>query len=621
MTGDSSSDVLDVVNQLRAKENDLTFVASTVVPVFMSSRQRFEKLQPEIIEAIVNTPVSTYTVPWIFALWAVLENESLSWRFVQLFRQFMTSFRADHARLAGFALAELLERIDSTGSSEYISPPYAIGIATGLRRGVGKLNHEVRGESDQRPLELSRLHSSLAYWSVISKRYIFAKDMLAPTNRYVRPAKDYPISQIDVLFFHYYSSIVLIAEKRYFQAAQYLTVVLNVPTVDERISSDLNRIQCDLRIASYAKWVCISLLHSGHVPSLSNLISDELVQSIRKHCEEYDTLSTLLRGNFHDKNMATSLEAIQEYINTQSDKFANDDNLDLVQLCFEKYKRDYVRTLQTKVSSSMSIDYLDSRMGPLNPSQKQQHKGKLTLNTRTDSNCDHSNESHDNDNSDTGANNVSNSINESVYDYVNNLILSGQTDGEYKLLDAADKPPHLISTEPTSKALSHMNQHMLQMIDSIINTAQDLDATMYDLVASGKFRSLLSKLSSKRPHLASVYAEFNEESLGDGYGGLPSQFGLAARGSGQINIPGLEAAMFGRRRPDSMNQIQISSGTGRRRGPGTIKSSARRRQAAPRMRQGSNHRSRHESTGSASSSEDAYDPMERDSENDDSTES
>ncbi|KAJ3681153.1 hypothetical protein LUZ60_015642 [Juncus effusus] len=140
----------------------------------------------------------------------------------------------------------------------------------------------------------------------------------------------------DLFLYYYYGGIIYIGLKNFPKALDCFHNVITSPM------TSLNAIA----IEAYKKYILVSLIHTGQVPSFPKYTSGTIQRNLRNYVQPYLDLSTAFAtGKYSELDLA---------MRKNMDKFRSDNNVGLVkQVLASLYKRNIQRLTQTYLTLSL----------------------------------------------------------------------------------------------------------------------------------------------------------------------------------------------------------------------------------------------------------------------------
>ncbi|KAL1314684.1 COP9 signalosome complex subunit 3 [Arachis ipaensis] len=222
-----------------------------------------------------------------------------------------------------------------------LAPEKFVLVCKRLKDQVMMLEAPIRGAGPlltaARKLQLSTehltpLHSDFLMLCVLAKCYKTGLSILEDDIFEVDQPRD-------LFLYCYYGGMICIGLKRFQKALDLLHNVVTAPM------STLNAIA----VEAYKKYILVSLIHHGQwqlSTSLPKYASSVAQRSLKNFCQPYIELAS----SYGTEKIA-ELEA---YVQTNTEKFENDNNLGLVkQVVLSMYKRNIQRLTQTYLTLSL----------------------------------------------------------------------------------------------------------------------------------------------------------------------------------------------------------------------------------------------------------------------------
>ena len=208
-------------------------------------------------------------------------------------------------------------------------------IAAGSpKRAIGTLAAAAR-LAQPTPDHLTPQHADLFQVCLLAKMYNAAGDLLDREVYLVDPSAT-GVTTRDFLLYSYYGGMLLIGLKQYPRAAEVLLRAVTAPFI----------VLNGIAIAAYKKFVLVSLIASGAVPSLPKYTSSVIQRHLKGCCVEYGDLATAFGTR--------SVDAVKKVAAQHAEVFKADVNLGLVHQCADAlYKRNIQRLTQTYLTLSL----------------------------------------------------------------------------------------------------------------------------------------------------------------------------------------------------------------------------------------------------------------------------
>ncbi|KAJ4458851.1 putative COP9 signalosome complex subunit 3 [Paratrimastix pyriformis] len=141
----------------------------------------------------------------------------------------------------------------------------------------------------------------------------------------------------DLVLYFYYAGIALIGLKRFKRAQMFLQMGLSVPTTCTHA----------MLAESYKKYILVSLIVDGRVPSLSRVLNSMITRQLQVICKPY--LDFAQAFNTYDPDQAHAVAA------AHGELFVADKNMGLVKQCIQAlYRRIIMRITTTFLTLSLA---------------------------------------------------------------------------------------------------------------------------------------------------------------------------------------------------------------------------------------------------------------------------
>ncbi|EES13281.1 hypothetical protein BDA96_07G023800 [Sorghum bicolor] len=219
-----------------------------------------------------------------------------------------------------------------------LAPDKFLNVCRVLKDQVMQLNMPIRGIAPLRaavrkiqssPEQLTPLHADYLLLCLLAKQYKAGLSVLEDDIFEVDQPKD-------LFLYCYYGGMIYIGLKKFPKALELLHNAVTAPM------SMLNAIA----IEAYKKYVLVSLIVNGQVPSFPKYTSVSGQRSMKIHAQIYVELSTS-----YSNGRYTDLEI---FVQANSATFQSDNNLGLVkQVLSSMYKRNIQRLTQTYLTLSL----------------------------------------------------------------------------------------------------------------------------------------------------------------------------------------------------------------------------------------------------------------------------
>ncbi|KAL6658796.1 hypothetical protein ACP70R_002836 [Stipagrostis hirtigluma subsp. patula] len=195
-------------------------------------------------------------------------------------------------------------------------------------RGVAPLRAAVR-KIQTSPEQLTPIHADYLLLCLLAKQYKAGLSVLEDDIFEVDQPKD-------LFLYCYYGGMIYIGLKKFTKALELLHNAVTAPM------SSLNAIA----VEAYKKYILVSLIQNGHVPSFPKYTSSTAQRNLKNHAQVYVDLSTVyVNGSYSD---------LETFILSNAEKFQSENNLGLVkQVLSSLYKRNIQRLTQTYLTLSL----------------------------------------------------------------------------------------------------------------------------------------------------------------------------------------------------------------------------------------------------------------------------
>ncbi|AQK78397.1 COP9 signalosome complex subunit 3 [Zea mays] len=195
-------------------------------------------------------------------------------------------------------------------------------------RGIAPLRAAVR-KIQSSPEQLTPVHADYLLLCLLAKQYKAGLSVLEDDIFEVDQPKD-------LFLYCYYGGMIYIGLKKFPKALELLHNAVTAPM------STLNAIA----VEAYKKYILVSLIVNGQVPSFPKYTSISAQRSMKNHAQIYFELSTSYsNGRYTD---------LETFVESNSAAFQSDNNLGLVkQVLSSMYKRNIQRLTQTYLTLSL----------------------------------------------------------------------------------------------------------------------------------------------------------------------------------------------------------------------------------------------------------------------------
>jgi hypothetical protein len=331
-------------------------------------------------------------------------------------------FVAAYKMLTGDVVAKLVWLITSYLPTTPL--PLQIVIIDCLTKAVIKIDNHNREYNGC--LAVTPVHSALVQWAVMSNSHLMVRKVV--NNNYVKPDVSLGTSRMDLVNFHFFSAQILISQRQWDRASEFLGIAMTIPT--KRI---------ELGSYAFKNWLLVNAIRHGRELPLSSFISDE-----NKH---HWMKSGVLYSKFVSKYTANTTNQVDliNFLDQHQRDFQTDYTLPLVAKCLEKHKERYIDSLLKKAFVSMDLSLVDPCQ--LGISQEQ------------------------------------------VEDVVIGLILCGRVTG-CKI--AQGRGATIVSCGPTFEDAGEYTGKLCRLISDVMHRNHQMDEVSREIVKSGKFVQALA---------------------------------------------------------------------------------------------------------------------------------
>lgn len=195
---------------------------------------------------------------------------------------------------------------------------------------------------------LSPVHGDLFQLCLISKCYNGAGAALDADVYSVDPSKT-ATTPTDVLLYCYYGALLEIGRRRYARALELLLAALTAPQM----------VLSAITVACLKKYMLLSLMATGSVPTLPKHTSALVTRAIKSECGPYSDLARLCGQDKSAAELATFAQGKQR-------EFEQDGNVGLVRLAIEGQARRQIQKLtQTYLTLSLADIAAQAGLGGL----------------------------------------------------------------------------------------------------------------------------------------------------------------------------------------------------------------------------------------------------------------
>ncbi|XP_062195786.1 COP9 signalosome complex subunit 3-like isoform X2 [Phragmites australis] len=219
-----------------------------------------------------------------------------------------------------------------------LAPDKFLNVCRVLKDQVMQLNMPIRGIAPLRaavrkiqasPEQLTPVHADYLLLCLLAKQYKAGLSVLEDDIFEVDQPRD-------LFLYCYYGGMIYIGLKKFPKALELLHNAVTAPM------SSLNAIA----VEAYKKYILVSLIQNGHVPSFPKYTSSTAQRSLKNHTQIYVDLSTCYGNGRYVE--------LESFILSNAERFQSDNNLGLVkQVLSSMYKRNIQRLTQTYLTLSL----------------------------------------------------------------------------------------------------------------------------------------------------------------------------------------------------------------------------------------------------------------------------
>lgn len=254
-------------------------------------------------------------------------------------------------------LVTIADFLTSCSASQIrLAPDKFLNVCRVLKNEVMLLNAPIRGIAPLRAAvrkvqvsseQLTPLHPEYLLLCLLAKQYKAGLSVLEDDIFQVDQPRD-------LFLYCYYGGMIYIGIKKFHKSLELLHNAVTAPM------SSLNAIT----VEAYKKYVLISLIHNGQVPSFPKYTSATVQRNLKNHTQVYVDLSTCYgNGNYSE---------LETFIQSNAEKFQSDNNFGLVkQVLSSMYKRNIQRLTQTYLT--LSLEDIASSVQLNTPKEAEMH--------------------------------------------------------------------------------------------------------------------------------------------------------------------------------------------------------------------------------------------------------
>ncbi|XP_062192484.1 COP9 signalosome complex subunit 3-like [Phragmites australis] len=270
---------------------------------------------------------------------AQLQPETHSLGYLYLLEAFATSAANPRDFSGGDFLVTMADFLTACSADQIrLAPDKFLNVCRVLKDQVMQLNMPIRGIAPLRaavrkiqtsPEQLTPVHADYLLLCLLAKQYKAGLSVLEDDIFEVDQPRD-------LFLYCYYGGMIYIGLKKFPKALELLHNAVTAPM------SSLNAIA----VEAYKKYILVSLIQNGHVPSFPKYTSSIAQRNLKNHAQIYVDMSTCY-GN-------GSYPELESFILSNAEMFRSDNNLGLAkQVLSSMYKRNIQRLTQTYLTLSL----------------------------------------------------------------------------------------------------------------------------------------------------------------------------------------------------------------------------------------------------------------------------
>ncbi|XP_064609422.1 COP9 signalosome complex subunit 3-like [Liolophura sinensis] len=239
-------------------------------------------------------------------------------------QEFILTCNGEHVRYATDIYAELCHKFTHS-LVEKKQPIRGISI---LEKAISKIQLH--------PAQLTSVHADLCQLCLLAKTFKPALPFLATDVTDISKEGGHYEAK-DFLLYFYYGGMIYTALKDYDRALYFYEVAITTPSM--AVSH--------IMLEAYKKYLLVSLILHGKIPSLPKYTSQVVTRYIKPLCQPYHELSS----SYNSNNPADLRATVTKHTET----FTRDSNLGLVKQCITSiYKKNIQRLTKTFLTLSLS---------------------------------------------------------------------------------------------------------------------------------------------------------------------------------------------------------------------------------------------------------------------------
>jgi len=154
-------------------------------------------------------------------------------------------------------------------------------------------------------------HSLLVKACLRAKNYKAALSVLESPVITIEPSKS-GVESVDIRLYYYYGGMIYTGLKQYKKAQECFYNIISFPAY----------ITSEIMVEAYKKFILVSLLTEGEVPSISRFASHTFIRQVKNWCAPYEELATSY--GLH------SVEDLKKCVSQHAEIFVKDKNFGLV---------------------------------------------------------------------------------------------------------------------------------------------------------------------------------------------------------------------------------------------------------------------------------------------------
>jgi COP9 signalosome complex subunit 3 len=197
-------------------------------------------------------------------------------------------------------------------------------------RAIGRAIHKVAPEGHITPQ-----HCLLLKVCLKAKCYKAALPVLEANAFGVDPAKT-GVESVDIRLYYYYGGLVYTGLKQFKKAQEFFLNVISFPAY----------VTSEIMVESYKKFILVSLLSEGQVPSVARFAGHNFLRQVKNWCSPYEDLAT--------SYITHAAEDLQKCITTHLEHYVKENNYGIVkQVLKSLYKENISKLTKTYLTLSL----------------------------------------------------------------------------------------------------------------------------------------------------------------------------------------------------------------------------------------------------------------------------